>query len=285
MSRISNAARAGLAAGTLSLLMSHTALASVVNVHVPVPVVHVSVPVAPIGVKTPVIRTTVIGVKAAQGWHGQRGGGVQASASGIAVYGATVPTGHKGSGNQTPSSGIAVYGTAIPAGAGVTEATGCATCDVPRQIGTYNATVPSGVGTLGNYIPPYQGLIFTGFSCVLGHSTGGGDHAIAITKQSGNTITVTWQGDQNGQLKGSPKTETGTITENPNGSYTITFSWTDGSGDTNTYTGTLTPQGGGSWYLSGDVTVTTPAGQPVAGMGPGISSCLYVSPTLAIPEG
>jgi hypothetical protein len=128
--------------------------------------------------------------------------------------------------------------------------------------------------------PPF--LNFTGFACQLGHSTGGGNHNFAITAQSGNFIAVTWQG-VNGNPEKAPKQYHGTITEGPFGSYTIRFHWIDGVLDTNTYTGTLTREPDG-WYLSGEVVVTNSSGQVVPGMGPGISSCLYIGPGNTIPE-
>ena len=53
MSRISNRAIAGLSASILTALMSQTALAGVVNVHVTVPAVHVHVPAPAVHIRAP----------------------------------------------------------------------------------------------------------------------------------------------------------------------------------------------------------------------------------------
>jgi hypothetical protein len=57
MSRIIKRARTGLAAGAVTLLMSHGAFAAQINIHVPTPVIHVPTPV--IHLPTPTVRVIV----------------------------------------------------------------------------------------------------------------------------------------------------------------------------------------------------------------------------------
>jgi hypothetical protein len=57
MSRIIKCARTGLAAGAVTLLMSHAAFAAQINIHVPTPVIHVPTPV--IHLPPPTVRVLV----------------------------------------------------------------------------------------------------------------------------------------------------------------------------------------------------------------------------------
>jgi hypothetical protein len=70
----------------------------------------------------------------------------------------------------------------------------------------------------------------------------------------------------------------GSLTENANGTYNVTFNWPNGKDGTNTFTETLTwtlgPNGTGSWTLSGSVVSYDTQGDVVPG-GPGSGSCTF----------
>ena len=164
---------------------------------------------------------------------------------------------------------------------------------------------------------PYD---FSNATCSLSHSNPcGNGHNITITLPSGPgtpasvTVDVDWEPAPNptpapttcksasiktcplpngGSCKGGGMGEhQGAITQK-NGVLTLTFGWTDGNCNTNTYSGTLTwvphqcPNGGcsgGYWNVQGGVSIScngtvivTPAKATMSGQGPGISNCQMV---------
>lgn len=262
--------------------MSQTALAGLVEVHVSVPTVHISVPTVHVSVPTvrviaPGIKTTSTGNRSISHTD-RRDDGSYRQGLGIPV----------GTANYRGAT-VAVYGATVPPGR---PKTAIVPTDPPdtsiTTVGVYNVRSPVKVMT----VTPYSGPDFQGFNCAVGHTNPSGNgHTFTIETQSGSatsntdTVTVLWQGE--GAGGGGAKQITGTITY-VNGVATITFSWTDGKGDINTFTGTITWQGPehdgyvevpGHWVVTGGVTITGPNGQVIvtpaqangAGQGPGIS--------------
>jgi hypothetical protein len=136
-------------------------------------------------------------------------------------------------------------------------------------------------------LPVYNGPSFQGLSFDLLSSNGKPAHTLTIQTQTNGFfdtayITGTWQGE------GAAKPITGSIVD-VNGNITITVTWANGQGGTNTLSGTITwvPELAffqSHWLLQGSVTVTDANGQVVQGAGPGnVSgnaypySILYVS--------
>jgi hypothetical protein len=121
--------------------------------------------------------------------------------------------------------------------------------------------------------PVYNGPSFQGLSFDLQSSNGKPAHTLTIQTQTNgffNTayITGTWQGDGP-----TARSITGRIVD-INGSITITVSWANGQGGTNTLSGSISwvPEPffvQSHWHLQGSVTVTDASGQIVQGAGPG----------------
>ncbi len=316
MPRLSNRVFAGLSASALSVLMSQTALAAVVSVHVPVPTVHISMPtvhvVAPVvQVKAPVIKTAVITTNQSTSHHDLQDGGDRRG------HGTTVgtaklrsvpfnfegslainrhgdlPRGGRNGGSQTTSKavtvskGVTVATTDVPGTNGRNWPRGgnggSGSPSNPPEAWTWNGLIlpyfPWEIYGLQNY----EGMVdaqnfFNGEGCTFPSSNNGPGfgHDLKITGASGgapgsDSITVSWSpqnGSAGGANQGGPID--GTITENANGTYTIIFSW--GPGGNHQFTGTITwtpgPNGGGSWTLSGGVTVNGSSSD-----GPGTGTC------------
>jgi hypothetical protein len=121
--------------------------------------------------------------------------------------------------------------------------------------------------------PVYSGPSFQGLSFDLLSSNGKPAHTLTIQTQTNgffNTayITGTWQGDGP-----TARQITGTIVD-INGNITITVSWANGQGGSNTLSGSITwvPELAfyqSHWLLQGSVTVTDGFGNIVPGAGPG----------------
>jgi len=112
---------------------------------------------------------------------------------------------------------------------------------------------------------PYSGVNFAGYSC-RGLALGDILFTIVSMSPSNQALTDTFTGTMGGLGPNRPLQ--GTISQNADGSYSITFTLNDGP-DTFTYTGTLTPQPGGGWSMSVSVTMN---GQP-----DGTRSCVLSS--------
>jgi hypothetical protein len=308
MSRISNRVLAGLSAGAFAVLTSQTALAGV-DIHVSVPTVHISVPAVHVSVPTagayapsfkakgtPVILSTSHHDHQDSGGDRRGHGAPIGTASyrgtgGIAVYSTTyvppgrdLPKGGRNGGSQSTSNGVSVATTTV-------SDTGWR--DWPRG-GNGGNGVPVSTGfewISWHFIPwniPWNILqtleedsqissLFNGAGCTLPSSNNPGTgHDIQIVTGQDNAnggvwVSVSWSpsnGMPGGADQGGPNT--GTITENANGTYSITFSWGYG---THVFTGTISPNGNGTWSLSGTVVVYNSQGQPEPGQGPGTGTC------------
>jgi len=119
----------------------------------------------------------------------------------------------------------------------------------------------------------FDGPSFQNFVFHLKSSSNAPDHTLTITSQTSvNTnfafIEGTWHGDGP-----NAKQITGSITD---GTVSLTASWANGMGGTNTLVGRLTPASRivafpARWELSGNVVVTNAQGSIVPG-GPGMVS-------------
>ena len=244
MSRTFKGAKAALIASSLSLLMSQSAFASIVNIHVPTPTVRISVPTARI--HAPVVHF--------------KGPATTLRHTVVRNHRGDLPKGGKNNVGRTTSKAapvvVAESGRDWPRGRnpGGNEWTG------PwryNPLSKFNIQVLIGAIEASNF--------FNGDGCTLPSSNNGPGfgHILTITSVQNNgngsaTITVSW-GPQNGNPGGGPSSPvTGAITKNANGTYTITFSWSSGTVN-HVFTGTISwtpgPNGGGSWTLSGGVTV------------------------------
>ena len=157
-----------------------------------------------------------------------------------------------------------------------------------RELPSVSPINPAGIiasnAIQGLRFPPpilnlYNGPSFQGLSFDLASSSGKPAHTLTIQTQTAGFnytayITGTWQGD------GAAKPVTGQIVD-VNGAITITVSWANGQGGTNTLSGTISwvPElvyFQSHWQLQGSVTVTNGAGQVVPGAGPGnVSGSAY----------
>ena len=114
------------------------------------------------------------------------------------------------------------------------------------------------------------------------NNPGAPDHTLAITSQTSVNanfafIEGTWQGDGP-----SAKNFTGSLTD---GAVSITCSWANGMGGTNTLMGKIVPGSryvANLWVLNGNVVVTNGAGSVVAG-GPGMVSGEGRAQEVALP--
>jgi hypothetical protein len=142
-----------------------------------------------------------------------------------------------------------------------------------RELPSISPLNPAAVFQNAIFRPPvYSGPNFQGLSFDLQSANGKPAHTLTIQTQTNGFfytayITGTWQGD------GAAKPITGTIVD-INGNITITVSWANGQGGSNTLSGSITwvPELAfyqSHWLLQGSVTVTNSYGQIVQGAGPG----------------
>lgn len=305
MSRISKRVVAGLTASAFAVLMSQTASAGV-DIHVSVPTVRISVPSVHVSVPTVALSAPGFKTKGTTANFSTSHRDHQSSGSdrwghstpvaiatnrgtpvGVAVYNTTyvppgrdLPKGGRNGGSQTTSKGVSVATTTVP---------GTSWRDWPRGgNGGSGVPVSNGFEWTGLHFIPWNilqvlegdlqiGTLFNGEGCTLPSSNNPGTgHDIQITTGQDNAnggvwVTVSWSpsnGEPGGANQGGPNV--GTITENANGTYSITFSWGYG---THVFTGTISPNGNGTWSLTGTVVVYNSQGQPEPGQGPGTGTC------------
>jgi hypothetical protein len=308
MSRPSNRMLAGLSASALAALMCQTALAGV-DVHVPpvhisVPTVHVSVPTVGINVAGFKTNNTTVNSSTSRRDHqsdGRDRGGrntpiavatYRGTTVGGAVYNTTyvplrrdLPKGDRNGGSQTASNGVSVATTTVPGASGREWPRGGTGTGSPGSTGAewtawhlipWNWNIPWGILQVLEQDSEISTL-FNNSGCTLPSSNNPGTgHDIQIVTGQDNAnggvwVSVSWSpsnGTPGGADQGGPNT--GTITENANGTYSITFSWGYG---THVFTGTISPNGNGTWSLTGTVVVYNSQGQPEQGQGPGTGTC------------
>jgi hypothetical protein len=186
---------------------------------------------------------------------GGRNGGSQTTSKGVSVVTLDIPgtsgrnwprSGGNGGGS---GSGITVSGTTVPGNNVPPPGVYNPNCDGAADCGI--VTQPTQAkGPLGT-VPPFPNL--AGETCVMSTHNGEVTDDITITAETvlgpGNiAISV----DLNGTGMGPHPNLGGSMTENPDGTYTVTFQWTDAQGTTVTFFGSLkwTPgPNGGSWTL------------------------------------
>ncbi len=266
MPRLANRVFAGLSASTFSVLMSQTALAAVVSVHVPVPTIHVLVPTvhvaAPIvQIKAPVFKTTVVTTNRStthhdleDGGHDRRGHG---NCDGIASYRGTavslqsslavnrhgdLPKSGRSNGSQTTSNGVTivtktVQGTSVPP-VELLNVTGLPKSNYGVQNGSF---VPVILTTAEQEAANW----FMGTTC--SNTFGGVTVSVTIIAASpngsGEASVVGKYNDGPG-----PNNFDGIITQNANGTYTLTIDYIQGTGPVD-YTITFQMESGQYWTL------------------------------------
>jgi hypothetical protein len=285
MSRTLGRAKAGLIASSLSMLLSQSAFASMVNIHVPTPSVHISAPRvsvhAPGFSKIPVIHLKALLVMAKNHRTHHHGGDSVVTATVPGTDGGWHRDGHQGvtlpgSIVQPPGVGYnAQVRNSNPPGVYNLNCQGAADCRIVTQPAQAPVPNPQYSPTVVEQVPNLAGK-----TCAFWSN--GSLFGITITAETvlvaGNiAIALNWTTPAYGtNIEGS-------MTENPNGTYNVTFQWTVGD-ETFSYTGTLTwspatpgtPASvnplGGAWSLSGATVVTnTSTGQVVPGaIGPSV---------------
>jgi hypothetical protein len=235
MSRLSNRVLAGLSASAFAVLMSQTAMAGLVNVHVSVPTIRIPVPTARVAVptiqvKTSAFKTTNLTANRSVSHRDHRDGNADRGGHGApvvtatyhgapvgaAVYGTThVPPGRnppKGGGN----GGITVVGTTVPGNNVPPPGVYNPNCDGAADCGI--VTVPVTVVTIQTPPTPPSGGPAAAFlgttTCQAGR---GGYWSVTISNSDGQVSVSINEG-----IGPGPK-YTATVTANPNGSFTVTF--------------------------------------------------------------
>jgi hypothetical protein len=303
MSRSSSRVAAGLTASALAVLMSQTALAGV-DVHVSVPTIHISVPTvhvsaptvqvqAPIITKTAKTKNTIVNSYALHRDHQDSGGDrwdhktpvviatnrstpVNLQGSLAVNHRGDLPKGGRSNASQTTSEGVTVVTTNVPGTIGLSWPRGGGTTVTGSNVppaGVFNpncdgaadcgfVTVPEKVVT---FVPPPPPPTAPAADAFLGTTTCQGGNPNSITGNYwGFTITNS-SGQVGVNIGWGPFPAT--ATENPDGSYTLSFKDTGGEIWTITLVWTTNTNGVGGYW---SVTYVTTDGQDVGSDGGGV---------------
>jgi hypothetical protein len=113
-------------------------------------------------------------------------------------------------------------------------------------------------------VPNLQGLTFHLVSSTMGKPA----HDLHIQSETYNangsaSFTGTWTGD-NSSGKGTPKPVTGSLSFDSSGNMILSFSWMNGSGGQNSFSGVLTRANTAytGYYLEGNVMASSPSDGP-----------------------